>query len=161
MRKIALHARLGDYATWRNGLYYRSPVEYIQLAQILSEINGNIPVVIFSNEPHQFKNLPEQVELSDRKTATADLCYMATCTKIYGPPSTFSMTASNIGNTPLKWFISKNWIEDLSDSRAEEVAIGFYRFQTHSIRDSNSRSLYGTCLQNVPHIWTTKQVALS
>ena len=155
---ISLHARLGDYETWRDGKYYRTPSEYVQLAQDIAQHHNGALVLIHTNEPHHFQELPPKVQLSNASGPIQDLTMMAKADIIYGPPSTFSMTASNIGRTPLKWLIESNWTEAVQAAKTAEIATGFYRFNTHSIRDFGSRSEYQMTADIIPSIWSTERI---
>ena len=157
---VSLHARLGDYKTWRDGKYYRTPAEYVQLAQDISQHHNHTRVLIHTNEPHHFQGLPPNVQLSNASGPVEDLTMMAQADIIYGPPSTFSMTASNIGRTPLKWLIESNWSAAVQKSATAEVATGFYWFQTHGVRDLGSRTEYQRTADLIPSIWSTERTKL-
>ena len=153
---VSLHARLGDYKSWRGGRYYRSPHEYIRLAQKISDRHNGAVVIIHTNEPHLFPELPPRVELSAAINAVQDLTMMASSQSIYGPPSTFSMTASNLGKTPLTWFTDENWGDSIEQGLRTGIATGFYRFSSFSYRDFGSNSDYKPTQDVIPSIWSTE-----
>lgn len=127
---VVIHARLGDYHIWRNGAYYFSPDYYIELAQEIRAMNPSFEVVVCTNEPDKFVQAAEAglLYLSDGKSEEEDLTLMAKSQWIVGPPSSFSMLASNYGGVELSWiFDASHSAQTLYTSRS--VISGFYKFK--------------------------------
>ena len=127
---VVIHARLGDYHIWRNGAYYFSPEYYIELAQEIRAMNPSFEVVVCTNEPDKFVQAAELglLYLSDGKSEEEDLTLMAKSQWIVGPPSSFSMLASNYGGVELSWiFDASHSAQTLFTSRS--VISGFYKFK--------------------------------
>lgn len=124
----AVHARQSDYKNFANGRYWRSPLHYIQLCNALHE-KTHLPIVLFTDDRTAFEQvkLPDFVTPSPGKSMIDDLMLMSRAELICGPISTFSMTASNLGKTPLHWLFDDNWLESISIGLNRTYATGFYR----------------------------------
>jgi hypothetical protein len=102
---IAIHIRLGDYKNFKNGKYYYTMVQYI-------EIINKLALLFSARNPHFLICSNEQVNLNEKKLNNLkitfapghellDMYCLANCHYIAGPPSTYSMWASFYGNVPL------------------------------------------------------------
>ena len=100
---VAVHIRRGDYKTFQNGLFYYDDDVYIDKMNRMSALlNNHSRFIIFSNDHamnrNLFTELPYKVDISYGSTVE-DHYLMAHCDYIIGPPSTFSLWASYIGET--------------------------------------------------------------
>ncbi|MGZ3884968.1 MAG: alpha-1,2-fucosyltransferase [Bacteroidia bacterium] len=102
---IAVHVRRGDYKTWQNGKYYYADDTYLRaIDQVLNFVKGDCKILVFSNDPalnktaYQSKYSNIYISKLDERS---DHYLMSLCQYIIGPPSSFSMWASYIGNTKL------------------------------------------------------------
>ena len=108
---IAVHIRMGDYMNYIGGKYFFSSAIYQRIAAEAVTASGHDPaqVVIlpFSNERLDWPD-----ELAGARVHQAggswweDFLCMTMCDLIIGPPSTFSGSASLLGDVP--WFQIKN-----------------------------------------------------
>ena len=108
---IAIHIRMGDYRDFMGGPYFFSPEDYQRIAAQAVETSGHDPsdvvVMPFSNE-----KLDWPATLAGARVLTAggswweDFLCLSMCDLIIGPPSTFSGSASLLGNVP--WFQIKD-----------------------------------------------------
>lgn len=136
-RPIVVHARLGDYCNYRKGKYFFGARFYIQLANELARIEPEKNIIICTDEPAEFTKFldvleAEKVSLSQAETMIEDLEIMSNACWIIGPPSSFSMLASNIGKVPLSWVLnSEESIKMLRQNRSRVV--GFYRFENGQV----------------------------
>lgn len=103
---VGVHIRKGDYRYFKGGKYDYSIRQYIT---VLNDIHNNIfdekklAYIICSNEQidnHVFEDLPYEVR-QHNGTPYEDLYCLSCCDYIVGPPSTFSLWASFLKNTPL------------------------------------------------------------
>lgn len=101
---IAVHIRRGDYKEYLNGIYFYDDAVYIEkIRELIAALNKDCKLVIFSNDTalnedlyHQhFKNV-----IVSRNNVITDHYLMSQCDYIIGPPSTFSMWASFMGDKP-------------------------------------------------------------
>jgi hypothetical protein len=100
---IAVHIRRGDYKTFMNGAYfYANSVYSEKMLQLASLFNYNCKFIIFSNDDElSITNLKVPLEMSLSKNSTVvDHYLMSKCDYIIGPPSSFTMWASFIGEVP-------------------------------------------------------------
>jgi hypothetical protein len=112
--KIGLHMRLGDYSRWKGGRFFYTEEQYANIAhQLVKAIDMPCVVRAYSNVDVQkdiFAGLP--IEFM-RGTVTQDLCSMAECNFLAGPPSSFSSWASFIGQVPLYFIEDPNIAPEL------------------------------------------------
>lgn len=101
-RLVGVHIRRGDYKEYLNGRWYYSDLEYIKWMKKLKSKCDNVVFFIASNE-----SIDEELYNSNGlniihfdNTAVEDVCMLSLCDYIMGPPSTFSMWASILGNNP-------------------------------------------------------------
>jgi len=106
---IAVHIRRGDYKYYSNGIYYFSDNVYINYIQQLVTClkTDHYRIILFSNDPslndEEFKQKLINV-LFPNECETTEQFLMSKCDYIIGPPSTFSLWASYIGETPYYHF---------------------------------------------------------
>jgi hypothetical protein len=114
---IGLHLRRGDYKDYLDGKYYYSFEEYLSLLEHILIIFEGIEhkIIIFSNE-----NIPS--EIGSKKNVVLgpsqvidDFFVMSQCNYIIGPPSTFSLVASFLGQNKLYHIKDIKKKPDLSD----------------------------------------------
>lgn len=105
-KNIAVHIRRGDYADFRGGKFLFDNEFYCQKTKELLSL-WNIEkanIIIFTNDSKIDKNFFyqsfENVCFSNEEWFI-DQQLMSNCDFIIGPPSTFTMWASYIGNTPV------------------------------------------------------------
>jgi Glycosyl transferase family 11 len=102
---IGVHIRRGDYKYYTNGIYYYNDNTYInKIYQLITCLNiDNYKIILFSDDQtlniEEFKKNFKKVIIS-KGIETVDHFLMSKCDYIIGPPSTFSLWASYIGETP-------------------------------------------------------------
>ncbi len=108
---IGIHIRRGDYQQYNEGIYYYSNEDYLNWIHSLKntfhkESEKPILFILFSNET---VNIPSSDDLfiSSHKWYI-DQHVMSLCDYLIGPPSTFTLWASFIGNVPLKHMYRAN-----------------------------------------------------
>ncbi|MFT6442130.1 MAG: hypothetical protein ACJASM_001672 [Salibacteraceae bacterium] len=103
---IGVHIRRGDYKNFEGGRFFYSYAEYSNwMMQIQTQFTQKTIFVVSSND-----DLPKSGEFFDKALIfrpspghmITDLAVLSKCDYIIGPPSTFSMWASFIGNVPLQ-----------------------------------------------------------
>ena len=109
---IAIHIRRGDYKTYADGIHFYEDDVYIdKMHQMQSNLNYNCKFIIFSNDndldTSKYNKRFEKIMISNN-TVVIDHYLMSRCDYIIGPPSTFSIWASYIGETLLYHFLNKN-----------------------------------------------------
>lgn len=103
---IGLHIRRGDYKTWRNGEYYYSDEEYLNICQSLTNYfkklgQENLIFFISTNEKIDLNKFREfNVFQLENGSSMKDLYALSKCDYIVGPPSTFSTWAALMGGVP-------------------------------------------------------------
>jgi hypothetical protein len=100
---IAIHIRMGDYRDFKGGQYFFSPEDYQRIATQAVETSGHDPsdvvVMPFSNEKLDWPST-----LAGARVLTAggswweDFLCLSLSDLIIGPPSTFSGSASLLGD---------------------------------------------------------------
>ncbi|MBT3067048.1 hypothetical protein [Rhodoferax sp. U11-2br] len=115
---IGLHVRRGDYKTFIDGRYYFDDVVY---ANFVKQLAAQMPsrrliTYIASNETidiSSFNGLA--VHYVPSSSPLTDLESLGRCDYILGPPSTFSMWASFVGDKPLLFLKNKTHLISLAD----------------------------------------------
>ena len=101
---IGVHIRRGDYKSYSGGIYYYDDITYIEKTkQLISVLNRDYKILIFSNDDdlnHEEYNQKLKNVIISKNSAIADHFLMSKCDYIIGPPSTFSLWASYIGESP-------------------------------------------------------------
>lgn len=103
--RVAVHIRRGDYDTFEGGMYYFPDSVYIHYMQKLQDLLHNkCRFIIFSNDPglskEQYVQVFQERVMFSEKSVFEDYFIMSECDRIIGPPSTFSMWASYLGEVP-------------------------------------------------------------
>lgn len=98
---IGIHARRGDYRNFQQGKYFYSWSAYQSIIYNLRKLFPRAQIVLVSDEP-----IPNQISNTKyihtpKSSPVIDMYALAHCNYILGPPSTFSMWASFIGQKPL------------------------------------------------------------
>jgi len=101
---IGVHIRRGDYKTWKNGIYYFDDDVYKKQMENHSQklqTKGKEKqiFILFSNEPLQFEQSSNLLISSEKWFI--DQHIMAKCDYLIGPPSTFTLWASFVGQSEL------------------------------------------------------------
>lgn len=116
---IGIHLRKGDYAHYRNGVWYYSNEEYksfmSQLALLPVFKNKRIAFVLCSNENIDVNDFEGYNIILATNHFIEDLYTLSICDYIVGPPSTFSSWASFMGKKPLFHIEDKNKIISEND----------------------------------------------
>jgi hypothetical protein len=102
---VGVHIRRGDYKEFENGRYFYNDNVYIdKLQQIIQLLGEGCKVIVFSNDAALnytlYRDHLKDVVFS-KESAVADHYLMSKCDYLIGPPSTFTMWASYIGEVPL------------------------------------------------------------
>lgn len=118
-----IHIRQGDYARWLGGKFffpvsrYKSWMEDIE-TQFPSK---RVAFLVCSDEPRNIQEFAGlQVVLGSNSNMT-DLCALAKCDYIAGPPSTFSKWASFYGDKPLFHFTSADAAPVIADFKVSNL----------------------------------------
>lgn len=126
---IALHIRRGDYRLYRNGEFFYSDEEYINIMRcLINSTQKHIRFYLFSNEEIQTETFISSgfdvVNVYNQGgEIDFDLALMAMCDYIMGVPSTFSWWAAFYGDKPYLTLKDKNknyTIEDFAKVEGEE-----------------------------------------
>lgn len=99
---IGIHIRREDYKTWQNGIYFYEDDVYLQKINEISELlNHNCKFILFTNDSQlKVANYSGISKLAvSNNDVISDHYLMSKCNYIIGPPSTFSLWASYIGET--------------------------------------------------------------
>ncbi len=98
---VGVHVRRGDYRTWKNGIYYFEDAVYQMymdnLNAELSKATGKQTLfIVFSNETLQIQ--PSDSVILSKNPWYVDQKIMSLCDFLIGPPSTFTLWASYLGD---------------------------------------------------------------
>ncbi len=111
---VGVHVRRGDYAEWRQGRHFYSDDVYLEHVERIGA-TSDARFVIFPSHDHPFSDSEEIV------VSTNDWSYdhwlMANCDYLIGPPSTFTMWASYLGD--IKYYRIKNPAYEFSRDKLE------------------------------------------
>lgn len=109
---IGVHIRRGDYATFVNGKWFYTDLEYAnfmhQLTKIYAKKGKRCAFFICSNDAVQIENFNGLTLAYQQRHFMVDLYALAKCDVIIGPPSTFSQWAAFYGNVPLVMLLTGN-----------------------------------------------------
>ncbi len=99
---LGVHIRRGDYASFENGKYYYDDQTYIAFIEQMQDLIGNnCKIILFSNDEKLNTELYE-TSFSDiyisKHSVAVDHYLMSQCDFLLGPPSTFTIWASFIGD---------------------------------------------------------------
>ncbi len=108
---VGVHIRRGDYKTWKKGIYYYSDDVYqLQMDSVSKQLKESghekIAFILFSNEPLNFTENSNL--LISHETWYIDHHLMTQCHYLIGPPSTFTLWASNISHAKLFYLFEGN-----------------------------------------------------
>ncbi|OIP81067.1 MAG: hypothetical protein AUK44_10795 [Porphyromonadaceae bacterium CG2_30_38_12] len=101
---VGVHIRRGDYKTWKKGAYYyedevyKNQMESIS-DQLMQQGKKKILFILFSNEALSIQQTPNL--LISKENWYIDHHLMSLCHYLIGPPSTFTLWASYVGNAKL------------------------------------------------------------
>jgi hypothetical protein len=99
---VGVHIRHGDYEQFMNGKYFYETEDYKNLMKCFCNEHPNATFLISTNNrtisSQQFEGLNVRFAPGHE---LVDLYLLAKCNYIMGPPSTYSLWASFIGNVPL------------------------------------------------------------
>lgn len=117
---VGVHIRRGDYKTHLNGMYFFDDLFYQKRMFELNDVlkvhsSREIVFLICSDEVidiHLFAGL--ECFQMENAIQVQDLFSLSQCDYIIGPPSTFSMWASFVGQVPLLILSSKHQIVELN-----------------------------------------------
>jgi hypothetical protein len=113
---VGLHMRLGDYKSYRHGIFYYQLQDYrLTLERITALFPGRrVAFLICSNEHQKAETfVPFQVTIGPG-TLLGDLYSLASCDYLVGPPSTYSLWAAFYGSRPLYHMVEPEPPTDLS-----------------------------------------------
>ncbi|MEI0557937.1 alpha-1,2-fucosyltransferase [Brachyspira intermedia] len=113
--KVGIHIRRGDYKGWNNGrFFYEDEVYNDKIDQFYNLFpNKKILFIIFSNEEITLK--PNHDYMISKCQWYEDHSLLSLCDYIMGPPSTFTIWASYIGDVPLYHIYNKDDIINVSN----------------------------------------------
>jgi len=98
---VGVHIRKGDYRTWKNGIYFFEDAIYQTYmnnlnAELSKATSKQTLFIVFSNETPQLQK-SDTIILS-KNPWYVDQKIMSLCDYLIGPPSTFTLWASYLGN---------------------------------------------------------------
>ncbi len=101
-RLIGIHIRHGDYATFANGRYHYSLDSYARwMHQVREQYPGQkLRFVVCSDSPIDTTAFGGLDWIRGPGTIVDDLAILSRCEQIIGPPSTFTLWSSFLGNVP-------------------------------------------------------------
>jgi hypothetical protein len=112
---LGVHIRRGDYATWQNGKYLFSDMQYLSVIKQFVELHNeeNIEVFICGNDPKldrqvYYDALGENRVHFPQGNPGEDICLLSHCDYLIGAPSTFTLVSAMYNNTPLYWIKDVN-----------------------------------------------------
>lgn len=113
--KVGIHIRRGDYKDWNKGrFFYEDEVYNDKIDQFYNLFpNKKILFIIFSNEEITLK--PNHDYIISKCQWYEDHSLLSLCDYIMGPPSTFTIWASYIGDVPLYHIYSRDDIINVSN----------------------------------------------
>ena len=102
---IGIHIRHGDYAKFYGGIYLFDDTIYAKYMKTIQDaFNGKAVSFFLSSDDTISRSHFTEVKVAfvDSPKMVEDLYALSKCDYILGPPSTFSMWASFVGNVPLR-----------------------------------------------------------
>ena len=100
---VGVHVRRTDYKEWLDGKYFYEVPVYARFMRKISELmNGEVVFVVCSDEEMKREDfdVPCRAMYISHNPYMVDYSLLAQCDFTIGPPSTFRMTSSFLGNTP-------------------------------------------------------------
>ena len=100
---IGVHIRRGDYKEYEDGRFFYEPGQYAALMRATAALlpDRKVHFLICSNEPVAVEAFQEFDFSLGTNQIAEDLHSFAKCDYILGPPSTYTMWASFMGQVPL------------------------------------------------------------
>lgn len=110
--RLGLHIRRGDYAEWKNGIYFYDDETYAayvrQFASLFPKRDIHVYIATNDNTVSE-ERFQRMVDVSCKQTRVhffsgtgiEDLFMLSECDYIIGPPSTYSLVAAMYKNLPL------------------------------------------------------------
>lgn len=116
---IGVHVRRGDYIHHEGGKYFFNDAVYIdKMCQLVRLLGEDTQFIVFTND-EKMANLTYQSTFANvlfsNQTPIEDHFLMSQCDYLIGPPSTFNMWGSYMGNVPLYHIYESNAIIKLED----------------------------------------------
>ncbi|MBQ9230545.1 MAG: alpha-1,2-fucosyltransferase [Prevotella sp.] len=108
--KLGVHIRRGDYAIWKDGIYFYSDKQYATAINQFTSLMPNkiIDIYLSTNDTEVSQKKYEQMIDNERVrvhllggSPVEDLFMLSECDFIIGPPSTFSLVAAMYRDIPL------------------------------------------------------------
>jgi hypothetical protein len=100
---VGVHVRRDvTYQWWRQGTYYYDQTTYIDLIERVSRLfsTERVGFLVCGNERLDLESTTERPLTHGTGVRVEDLCALAKCDYLLGPPSTFSSWASFYGDVP-------------------------------------------------------------
>lgn len=100
---IGIHIRRGDYKEYENGRFFYEPCQYAALMRATAALfpGRKLHFLICSNEAVDAEVFQELDFSLGNNQIAEDMYSLAKCDYILGPPSTYTMWASFMGQVPL------------------------------------------------------------
>ena len=114
---VGVHIRRGDYKEHREGRFYYEPCQYADLMRATAALfpGRNVHFLICSNETVDAETFQEFSFSLGNNHIAEDMYSFAKCDYILGPPSTYTMWASFMGQVPLYQIFDPNAAVTLND----------------------------------------------
>jgi hypothetical protein len=105
---VGIHARQGDYARFLNGKYFYSTAQYRAVMQRVERLFAprRVSFLLCSDSPQPVDSCRGLHVVRGPGHAVEDVCALALCDYLVGPPSTYTDWASFYGQTPLCRLVS-------------------------------------------------------
>lgn len=120
---IGVHIRQNDYSKWKHGRYFYPTPQYAawmhQLIEVFSE--RKVSFLVCSDEPQQNQDFQGLSVGFAGGSPVVDLCSLAKCDYIFGPPSTYSQWASFYGDKPLLHVFNRDARIDRESFRVSDL----------------------------------------
>lgn len=125
---LGVHMRGKDYRLWRDGQYYYPPSQYRSWIDQFVELQGSKrgKVLLFSDEPINdkwFSSLEVPWTIS-KGSFDQDYYLMSRCSHLIGPPSTFTLWASFLGDNTCIQLQSQD--ETMTQALAQHVVSPYF-----------------------------------
>lgn len=116
---VGVHIRRGDYQTYLGGKYFYDDEIYgRQLLNIKKQIENKgkqCRFLICSNAAFDWNNQEVEMIRIPHSDGVTDLYGLSQCDYIIGPPSSYSQWASFVGNVPISFLLTADYLVSLDD----------------------------------------------
>jgi hypothetical protein len=110
---VGVHIRKGDYANFKNGIYFFTNETYLEKMKTIVDLfkDKKVGFLLCSNEAVDLSAFQGLTTFNSSGQFIEDIYSLAQCDCIIGPPSTFSKWACFYGQVPLCSFTKDQQIQ--------------------------------------------------